>query len=158
MTRLPSLGSRGEGWFAIQVVLLGAIALAGLAGPTWDGIARVAALALGSAFVLGGGSLALLGIRDLGAALTPLPHPREGATLVESGIYGRVRHPIYGGLLLGGLGWGLVTASILALVLVVALFAFFSAKARREEAWLITRFPAYPAYRLRTRMFIPFVA
>ena len=34
-TRLPSLGPRGEGWVAIQVVLFVLLAVAGSAGPAW---------------------------------------------------------------------------------------------------------------------------
>ena len=50
-----------------------------------------------------------------GENLTPFPEPLPGARLVESGAYRLVRHPIYGGLILGALGWGLLTASPLAL-------------------------------------------
>jgi hypothetical protein len=37
---LPSLGPRGEGWVALQVVLIGLALLAGLRGPRWPRIAR----------------------------------------------------------------------------------------------------------------------
>ena len=84
-------------------------------------------------------------------------HPRRDAPLVESGAYRLARHPIYGGLVIGSVGWALVTASPLGLALAAILFAFFDLKSRREEAWLVDRFPAYDAYRRRTRRLIPFV-
>ena len=157
MTRLPALGPRGEGWVLIQLVLLAAIAAAGLVGPAWSGDARVAGTAIGVVLAGIGGWLAVRGIVDLRSALTPLPYPRPDAELVERGAYRLVRHPIYGGLILGAVGWGLAWASPFALGLAVTLFGFFSLKSRREEAWLAERFPGYAAYRTRTRRLIPFV-
>jgi protein-S-isoprenylcysteine O-methyltransferase Ste14 len=104
-----------------------------------------------------GAVLATRGVVDLREALTPFPHPRPDAPLVEQGAYRLARHPIYGGLVLGAVGWGLITASALALALATVLLAFFDLKSRREEAWLVDRFPAYEAYRRRTRRLIPFV-
>ena len=37
---LPEMGPRGEGWVALQVVLLGAIATAGLRGWRWPSSTR----------------------------------------------------------------------------------------------------------------------
>lgn len=157
MSGLPDLGPRGEGWVAIQAVVLVLLAAAGFVGPAWDGTARVASTAVGLVLVAGGGLLAFRGLRDLGGALTPLPHPRDGARLVETGIYARVRHPIYGGIILGALGWGLATASPIALLVAVVVFVFYLLKSMREEAWLVTRFPEYPRYRERTRRFMPWI-
>lgn len=158
MTRLPSLGPRGEGWVAIQVALLGSIAAAGWwLGPAWDDGLRVVSMVVGAGVLVAGGALAILGLRDLGDALTPLPHPRASAELVETGVYHLVRHPIYGGLVLAAVGWSLLTASAVALVLSGVLWAFFVLKSAREEAWLMARFPGYAAYRTRTRRFIPWI-
>jgi protein-S-isoprenylcysteine O-methyltransferase Ste14 len=157
MTRLPWLGPRGEGWVAVQLVILVAIALAGATGPAWSGAPRIAGAAVGIASMLIGAVLATRGVVDLREALTPFPHPRPDAPLVEQGAYRLARHPIYGGLVLGAVGWGLITASALALALATVLLAFFDLKSRREEAWLVDRFPAYEAYRRRTRRLIPFV-
>ncbi len=156
MTELPSLGPRGEGWVVLQLVLLPLVALAGLvAGGAWNGtLASVTAIA--GLLLMGGGALLLgLGLLHLGGALTPVPRPRDDAQLVESGAYGAVRHPIYGGLIATALGWGLVSASPAALLLALALAGFFELKSRREEAWLTERYPDYPAYITRTRRFFP---
>ena len=37
------------------------------------------------------------------------------------------------------------------------LLVFFDIKSRREEAWLVARFPAYADYRRRVRKLIPFI-
>lgn len=97
----------------------------------------------------------LRGARDLGRSLTPMPHPRRDAELVETGIYGQIRHPIYAGVILVGIGWATAMASARALLAAVLLVVWLDAKARREEAWLMAQFPGYSAYRARTRRFVP---
>jgi protein-S-isoprenylcysteine O-methyltransferase Ste14 len=158
MTDLPSLGPRGEGWVLIQGVLLVLVAAAGWSlGPDWSGPVRIAGVVLGIALIATGIVLVVRGVADLGSAMTPLPRPREDAELVETGAYGLVRHPIYGGLMLAALGWAIVQASIVAVLLAAALATFFHLKATREERWLEKRYPDYAAYRARTRRFIPWI-
>ena len=155
MTRLPSLGGRGEGWVAAQLLLALVLLRAATVGPAWRGTPRIATSVAGLA-VMGGGILfAARAVRDLGRSLTPLPRPRDGAELVQTGTYASVRHPIYGGLVLASAGWGLLTASPAALALVPVVAAFFWLKSAREEAWLAERFPGYEAYRLRTSRLLP---
>ncbi|MDQ1324631.1 MAG: hypothetical protein QG587_1967, partial [Chloroflexota bacterium] len=96
----------------------------------------------------------LLDLRD---ALTPLPHPREGAELVDTGSYRLVRHPIYGGIVLGAAGYALVVGSPFALAGAAILLAFFRLKSGREEAWLREHYPAYQAYAARTKRMIPWI-
>jgi len=159
MTRptVPQLGRRGEGWFLIQVALVGTVAIAGGLGPAWSGAARAAGLGVGLLLAGLGGVLALRGILDLRESLTPFPMPVEGARLVDSGAYRLVRHPMYGGLILGAFGWGLITASMPALAGAVALTVVLRLKSAREELWLADRFEGYDAYRSRTRRFLPWV-
>jgi protein-S-isoprenylcysteine O-methyltransferase Ste14 len=102
-----------------------------------------------------GGWLAVRAFTDLGESLTPMPRPRADARLVESGIYARLRHPIYAGLILAGIGWSVLTASLPAFLLAVLLAAFLDAKARREEAWLLDHYPGYADYRRRSKRFVP---
>jgi len=156
MTRLPSLGPRGEGWVLLQGVLLVVVVAAGWSlGPDWSGPLRLAGVVVGIVLIIGGSVLALRGVVDLGGALTPLPRPRNGAELVETGAYAVVRHPIYGGLILAAFGWAIVQASVLTVALAVVLAAFFRVKSAREVVWLQQRFPAYAGYRARTRRLIP---
>ncbi|HSH22201.1 MAG TPA: methyltransferase, partial [Candidatus Caenarcaniphilales bacterium] len=137
MSRLPALGQRGEGWFALQLVLLVAVAAAGVFLPAgWSGPLAGAVAAAGVALVVAGVSLAVAGSRDLDTALSPLPRPAEGAKLVEHGVYRHVRHPIYLGLSASALGWALVMASLVGLLLALLLSVLLGLKARREEAWL----------------------
>jgi protein-S-isoprenylcysteine O-methyltransferase Ste14 len=157
-TRLPDLGRRGEGWFAIQVGLLVLVLLAGLlAADAWSGVAAQVGWLAGLLLLAAGGGLAAWGLAGLGLGLSPLPRPRDGAELVESGAYGLVRHPVYGGLIIGSVGFGLLTASLLALLLAALLAAFLDLKARREEAWLRDHYAGYAAYMAGTRRLIPWL-
>jgi protein-S-isoprenylcysteine O-methyltransferase Ste14 len=82
---------------------------------------------------------------------------REGHELVTSGPYAYVRHPIYSGLMLAMIG-SAFTAGLLWLLGPVLYFIYFIFAARSEEKTMLTQFPdAYPAYRRRTKMLIPFV-
>ena len=165
MSSLPSLGPRGEGWVAIQFALLFAIFAAGLketplsastltAGPALG----VAASAAGVVVVAAGGLFSVLGVVHLGRSLTVLPHPRDNSQLVQTGVYRLARHPIYGGLVVAALGYGLaMRAPFTAAVGSLALLLFFRLKSAREEAWLERRYAGYAAYRATTRRMIPFV-
>jgi protein-S-isoprenylcysteine O-methyltransferase Ste14 len=158
VTRLPALGPRGEGWVLLQFLFLALVAWAGTsAGDAWDGPAAWLAAVTGVALLVAAVALIARGFRGLGRNLTAAPRPRDGAQLVDTGIYARVRHPIYGGLVLGALGWSLAQASLLALPFVAALAIVLDLKSRREEAWLQERFPGYGAYRARTRRMIPWL-
>ena len=156
MSALPSLGPRGEGWVTGQVILLAAVGVAGVVNrPDWDGTALVVSQGIGVVLAISGVLIGVVGVRDLGASLTPLPHPKGDARLVQGGIYGHVRHPLYAGLVVGALGWALFAASLLALAFSAALAVFLDLKARREEAWLRERYPLYVHYARRVRRFVP---
>ena len=156
MTQLPSLGPRGEGWVVLQFALLGLVALAGLmAGGAWAGTPALVASVVGLALMVGGAALLGRGLIDLGRHLTPVPYPRDDAELVEAGVYAHLRHPMYSALIVTAVGWGLVVASPLALILTAVLAVFFDLKARREEAWLAQRYAGYADYMSRTRRLVP---
>jgi protein-S-isoprenylcysteine O-methyltransferase Ste14 len=91
--------------------------------------------------------------RNWGMPMTQKAEPE----LITSGPYRYVRHPIYSGLLAALLGTALAT-NLLGLIVVAVLGAYFYYSASVEEKNLIATFPsAYPAYRERTKMLIPFV-
>ena len=152
-------GTRGEWYVIVQFLLFALILLAPLAPgqPGWPGLAGLAARGLGLLLGLAGGALALAGLLHLGPNLSVLPHPKDDAALVEAGAYALVRHPIYAGLIIGALGWALLTNSLLALGLAAVLLVFFDVKSRREERQLVARFPSYADYRRRVRKFFPFI-
>jgi protein-S-isoprenylcysteine O-methyltransferase Ste14 len=102
---------------------------------------------LGAPVLLGGLALAIWGIRSLGPSLTPGTEPLPKATLVTTGAYAHLRHPIYAGLVLALAGYTLAWSNwMLALVVALIARAFFTRKARVEERWLAARHPTYQAY------------
>lgn len=97
------------------------------------------------------------GAIGLGRGLTPFPKPTPNARLVQCGIYGLIRHPLYTSVMAGALGWALVWQSWPALLAGLVLIPFFDAKSRHEERWLREQFPEYSQYAQRVRRFIPWV-
>lgn len=120
-------------------------------------IHTVALATVGALIVLAGLGFAVwarvhLG-RNWGMPMTLKDEPE----LITSGPYRLVRHPIYTGILTAVVGTGLAS-NLSALVVAVVLTAYFWRAATVEERNLDTVFPqAYPAYRARTKMLIPFV-
>lgn len=92
------------------------------------------------------------GARSLGRSLTPGTEPLPGAALVTTGAYAHVRHPIYTGVVLGLAGYTLIWSNwTLALLVGLVALAYFDAKARVEERWLLARHPEYAAYMRHVR-------
>ncbi len=145
---------RAWAFVAGQFALLAALVVlpSAAVGPTID-VQWLHPLGYGL-MVVGGVVLVVAGLH-LGEALTPSPHPRDGARLRTNGLYRFVRHPIYSGVLLIGWGLGLRAMLWVGLALAVALTAWMTAKARYEEQLLTARYPDYPAYAATTPRFVP---
>jgi protein-S-isoprenylcysteine O-methyltransferase Ste14 len=153
--RLPTLGTRGEGWVLIQSALLSAVIATGIFGASWPERLRYARLAAAATFGAVGISLVVTGGVSLGRQLTPLPRPHARSVLKRTGIYSRVRHPIYGGVILIAFAWSFLM-SPWALIPSATVPILFTLKAKLEEAWLTERFPDYPNYARRVRhRFVP---
>jgi protein-S-isoprenylcysteine O-methyltransferase Ste14 len=78
--------------------------------------------------------------------------------LIETGIYRFIRHPMYGSLMLLGLGIYLKRATALTSLLAAAVVLALLLTALIEEGEMKARFgEAYAAYKKRTKRFIPFL-
>jgi protein-S-isoprenylcysteine O-methyltransferase Ste14 len=144
---------RGGGWVLGQFVLMTLIVAAGGVYPgsgtrTWTFGVALALMGLG-------GVVGILGALHLGKNRTAFPKPLKEGELIETGIYGWIRHPLYSSLILLGLGWSLNRWSAWAGLATLGLACFLDAKARREELWLEQVYPGYGQYRKRVRRFIP---
>lgn len=153
-------GSRGE-WYVVVELLLFALIIVGPrkwhGWPSWRFPEGWLVSGIGVALVVVGAGLALAGVFKLGSALTPLPYPGARAVLRDTGVYAVVRHPMYSGILLAAFGWALIRAGWLTIGYAAAVWLFFELKVRREEKWMMERFPEYVQYRRRVRKLIPFV-
>jgi protein-S-isoprenylcysteine O-methyltransferase Ste14 len=153
----PRLGRRGGGWVLLQSALIVLIGLSALTGVYWPDAVTGILVVVGLALILAAlALLALAGIALLRArSTTVFPRPRDSASVAETGVYRRVRHPVYGAVLLLAVGWSLAE-SPLGLIPTAVLALVFDLKARVEEAWLEERLPAYARYRKTTpRRFVP---
>ena len=82
---------------------------------------------------------------------------KDEPELVTSGPYRLVRHPIYSGILLAGVGTA-VALSWMWLVAVALAGVYFTYSATVEEGYLSREFPdAYPAYKRSTKMLVPLI-
>jgi protein-S-isoprenylcysteine O-methyltransferase Ste14 len=87
---------------------------------------------------------------------TPMSQKQE-PELVTSGPYRLVRHPIYSGILVAGIGTA-VSLGWSWLIPVALSGVYFVYSATVEERYLTTEFPdTYPGYRRSTKMLIPFI-
>jgi protein-S-isoprenylcysteine O-methyltransferase Ste14 len=150
-------GTRGE-WYVVAQIGLIALVFFGPRNPSGTAlpVPRLLTLVGVAMMVIGVCGLAFSALA-LGANLTPLPRPKADATRVEAGPYRFVRHPMYAAGIALALGWALWVRGWLTLVYAAALFALFDVKSRREERWLVEKFPGYLEYRRRVRRFFPYL-
>jgi protein-S-isoprenylcysteine O-methyltransferase Ste14 len=145
--------SRGGAWVVAQSVLMTAVIALGVwFHGDWT---RAPVIAAGAVLFALGGYFGISGVAVLGRNRTPFPQPRDGSELVRCGVYARVRHPLYTGVMLALSGWALIWQSGPALIGALVSIPFFHAKARHEERALRKRFPAYAEYERRVPRFIP---
>lgn len=82
---------------------------------------------------------------------------KDEPELVTSGPYALVRHPIYSGILLAGIGTA-VALGWFWIVPVALAGIYFVYSAFVEERYLTRQFPdEYPAYRRSTKMLVPLI-
>ncbi len=151
-----SIFERGAWYVVIQGILIGLILIGPQGYPLINSeplstILQSCGIAIGllACLVMG------IAVINLGKNLTPLPCPKDDAVLIQSGLYRYVRHPIYFGVLLAALAWLLIFPGVYVLAYAIALFVLFDIKAKREEVWLVERFPTYKDYQRRVKKLIP---
>ena len=140
---------------AVVVILLlrlGAFRGHGLDTDPWRAAIGLVFFALGLGFAIW--ARVHIG-RNWGTPMTQKDEPE----LVTSGPYRLVRHPIYSGILVAGVGTALgLGLSWLWLTVVVLAGIYFVYSATVEERYLTEQFPdTYPAYQRSTKRLLPFI-
>lgn len=114
-------------------------------------------LSAGFLMFLIGFMLAIWARRSLGKNWGMPMAQKQNPELITSGPYAYIRHPIYTGVLLMALASFLVVNMYWLIVFIVAA-VFFIYSAFAEEKLMMKEFPkAYPSYKAKTKMLMPFV-
>ena len=134
------------------LVVLQFAAIAALFWP-WrsDGWNAWSALPIALALAIGGWAIASNPPRNFSI----FPVPRANASLVTTGPYAHVRHPMYVALMVFALGFCAGWSTPVHWLAAFALALILGVKSRREERFLRARFPDYEAYAARTPAFLP---
>lgn len=137
-------GSRGEAYFFGQAALVLCIALGGV--PFFgDAISFI----FGPVLFLAGLFATTVGVMDLGSNLSPWPATTEDSSLVTEGIYEKLRHPIYAGLLYACVGMSMWSGSAMRLILSYGLYLVLEQKIQFEEDALLEKFDGYEDYMMK---------
>ena len=83
---------------------------------------------------------------------------QEGQKVVDTGLYGIVRHPMYSATVLLFLSMPLVLGSVYAFVIFLVYPFLIASRIKHEEAFLEQELPGYSAYKQKVKYrLIPFV-
>jgi protein-S-isoprenylcysteine O-methyltransferase Ste14 len=81
---------------------------------------------------------------------------KDNHELIRTGLYSRIRHPIYTGIFFAAIGVGVIQGQLRCLLGVLILLVTFHFKAKREEGFLYQEFgPSFVEHHRRTGMFLP---
>ena len=105
-----------------------------------------------------GSFLAIWSRKTLGAEWSQDVELKQRHKIVERGPYSLMRHPIYTGHLLMGLGTAIASGLLVAFAGLISFVVGFWIKLNQEERLLLRGFPdEYPAYKARVKALIPYV-
>lgn len=139
------------------VILLGILHIEPLRSITYYRFTNPVIDGLGVILCVLGVAFAISARRHLGMNWGLPMEVKENPTLITSGPYSLVRHPIYTGVIFATFGSMLAGGLIWSVPFIVFLF-YFMRSANVEEKMLLKQFPdAYPAYQAHTKWLIPYV-
>ena len=111
---------------------------------------------LGLAGMTAGLGVCLVAVTQMGASWRIGIDRETPGSLVSAGVYQRVRHPIYAGMLLIASGVALVTGDLISIAVAGAAWVGIPLQARIEEEFLLSNHgDEYRSYRARTGRFWP---
>ena len=142
--------TRGRLLLYSQILLMAVVVLA----PKRSVINAFSAFA-GSLLLIASIFIFLKSKRDLAQAFYPYPEPKTGAPFITSGIYARVRHPMYLAFLVGSFGLTLIKQSLLLTVSTLLLILVLNIKYRFEDRLLSDRWSEAKEYQKSVPALIP---
>lgn len=109
----------------------------------------------GSAFILIAVIILAIAGLNLRPALTVMPEPKVGAPLITNGIYKTIRHPMYLGVILIGMGLTLIKFSFIGAAVTCILIVDLKIKHRYEDRLLLEKWPQARQYQERVGALFP---
>ena len=85
------------------------------------------------------------------------PTPKSWGTLITSGPYRHIRHPMYTSVLLGAAALAGLSTSLQGWLAWTALAGVLWLKSSFEERWMREQHPGYGAYAQETKRFLPWL-
>lgn len=85
------------------------------------------------------------------------PTPKAQGTLITSGPYQHIRHPMYTAVLLAAAALVLIHSTAIAWAAWAALVVVLFLKSWLEERWMHEQHPHYGAYMQRSKRFLPWI-
>jgi protein-S-isoprenylcysteine O-methyltransferase Ste14 len=114
--------------------------------------------------IVSGFTLLILGIAFRITGMLTLRHNfstaagcREGSTLITSGIYRYVRHPLYMSVLIVASAGCLLFSSIFCWLFIFITIYSVLTRIRKEEKLLMENYPDYAEYCRKTKKLIPYI-
>lgn len=138
--------------FAFYLILMTKIGVV----PIYDYNLKHIVIILGTLAIVSGCIINIMGRFNLGSNWANHIKIYDEHTLVQTGTYKVVRHPLYASIILMFYGAILVYRNILCFFAVTFIFIpFMYYRAKQEETLLIQTFSEYKDYKKRTGMFFP---
>lgn len=100
-------------------------------------------------------AILLLAARDLRPALTIMPEPKIGAPFITKGIYKMIRHPMYLGVILIGVGLTIMKLSLVGLIFTSFLIIDLKIKHKYEDRLLAEKWPQAKEYQEKVGALFP---
>ncbi len=94
---------------------------------------------------------------QLNKNLTAFPTPKENGNLIQTGIYKVIRHPIYSGIIVSTLFFGIYIESSWKIFISICLLILFYFKSNYEENLLSKFYSEYSDYKKHTYKFFPYI-
>lgn len=146
--------SRGYFYVAVQFLLIALLFTAPRQPEPYGALSDLFSI-IGLAVIGAGVLILVVSFLRLGRSLTANPVPKEDGELVTTGLYSRVRHPIYFGLLVMAVGVVLDAGWWPQVIIALMLYLLLNIKAQFEESLLLKKYPDYKKYMAATPRFFP---
>ena len=144
-------------YYTVAIPFKGMIAVSLIEHVSCQTQPSLAAVVAGCFLAAAGIIIRVWGHLELDGAFSQYVEKRDGQKLVRSGIYARIRHPMYVGSIFLFIGMPLVVTATWAWVFSCCGIVGIFLRIRKEEAFLAAKLPGYKEYMQNTWRLLPFI-